>query len=170
MGVGYGSVRRHTKHNTHIEPNSKSALKLIYPYHPLFGEEIDVFGAAGGKRDLVYVRLKDRSTRGVPLWMFDQARCAGIREAVDSLVEVPALLNLSELLEKWRSVNLSGDETANSPFSNTPGDGCPSNSSDVGSSGPVGIDTAAQPRGVHKTSGGAAPDTRAFRKNGRGAR
>ncbi len=100
MGAGYGFVRRHTKDNTHIEPNSKPALKLIYPYHPLFGEKIDVFGAAGGKRDLVYVRLKDRSTRGIPMWMFDQARCTGIHEAVDPLVEVSALLDLSELLEK----------------------------------------------------------------------
>ena len=38
-----------------------------------------MLGAAGGERDLVYVRLPNRTTRGVPAWMFDETICARVR-------------------------------------------------------------------------------------------
>jgi hypothetical protein len=64
-----------TLHNARFGLSSK----IVYPYHPLFGKEYETFGSAGGERDMVYVRLADQSTRGVPAWMFDPVVCAGVK-------------------------------------------------------------------------------------------
>jgi hypothetical protein len=85
--------------------------KLLYPFHPLFGTEIEVFGAAGGERDLVYVRLANSTTRGVPAWMFDEAICAGIRSVERPTIDCHALLRLAQLLDSLRSdVHSAGHE------------------------------------------------------------
>ncbi len=95
MGAGCGSWPRASLHNAHIG----SLSKILYPYHPLFGEEYEAFGSALGKRDMVYVRLPDHSTRGVPAWMFDPGVCAGIRSHDEPLIDVRALVRLSHLLD-----------------------------------------------------------------------
>ena len=56
-------------------------------------------GSALGKRDLVYVRFADSSTKGVPAWMFDPVVCSGIRSADTPTVDCDALLCLAQLLE-----------------------------------------------------------------------
>lgn len=90
--------------------------KVLYLYHPLFGKELEVFGAAGGKRDLVYVKLPNNTTRGIPAWMFDEVICAGIRSAERPIVDCRALLKLAVLLDSVRA-GLPGavDEITNSP-------------------------------------------------------
>jgi hypothetical protein len=72
---------------------------LLYPYHPLFGKEIEVFGAAGGQRDMIYVRLADSTIRGIPAWMFDPVVCANVRATEQALIESSALLKIAELIE-----------------------------------------------------------------------
>lgn len=47
---------------------------------------------------MVYVRLADQSTRGVPAWMFDPVVCAGVKLAETPLIEYAALIALAELL------------------------------------------------------------------------
>jgi hypothetical protein len=74
-------------------------LRIRYPYHPLFGLEIEVFGAAGGLRDMMYVRLPNNTSRGIPAWMFDDAVCASIRSADQPTIECGALLRLCQLLD-----------------------------------------------------------------------
>ncbi len=89
-----GYTQTGTLHNARIGLFSK----ILYPYHPLFGKDCESFGSAGGKRDMVYVRLADRSTRGVPAWMFDPVVCAGVKAADQPLIEYAALVELSVLL------------------------------------------------------------------------
>jgi hypothetical protein len=48
---------------------------------------------------MVHVRLPDRSTRGVPAWMFDPGICAGIRWSENPLIDVSALVQLSRMLD-----------------------------------------------------------------------
>lgn len=84
-----------TLHNARIG----LSLEILYPYHPLFGQDYEVFGAAGGKRDLVYIRLPDKTTKGVPAWMFDPAACAGVRLAERPLIDSRALVRLAQLLD-----------------------------------------------------------------------
>jgi hypothetical protein len=93
--AGFGFAPTRTLHTAHIGCFSK----LLYPYHPLFGKELEVFGAAGGKRDLVYVRLPNRTTRGIPGWMFDEVVCASVRSAERPMVDGRALLRLAHLLD-----------------------------------------------------------------------
>jgi hypothetical protein len=89
----YGFVRRQTLHNAR-----KGYLRILYPYHPYFGQTFEVFGSAGGLRDLVYVRMSNNATRGVPAWMFDETICASIRCADHPIIDCQALLRLAQLL------------------------------------------------------------------------
>ena len=47
---------------------------------------------------MVYVRLADKSTRGVPAWMFDPVVCSTVRLAETPLIECGALAGLAVLL------------------------------------------------------------------------
>ena len=71
----------------------------MYPYHPLFGEDYEVFGAAGGKRDMIYIRLPDKSSKGVPAWMFDPAICGGVRLEEEPVIDCGALSRLAQWLD-----------------------------------------------------------------------
>ncbi|MEZ5324128.1 MAG: hypothetical protein R3F19_03590 [Verrucomicrobiales bacterium] len=95
MELDSGFAQRAALHNAHIG----SFYKILYPYHPLFGKEYEIFGSALGRKDLVYVRLPDHSTRGVPAWMFDPGICAGIRSGNEPLIDTHALLRLAHLLD-----------------------------------------------------------------------
>jgi IS66 Orf2 like protein len=47
-----GFARRETLQNAR-----KGFLRVLYPYHPYYRQTLEVFGAGGGLRDLVYVRM-----------------------------------------------------------------------------------------------------------------
>ena len=95
MGADYGFAARETLHTAR-----NGYLRILYPYHPLFGQVVEVFGAAGGLRDLVYVRMPNKATRGIPAWMFDEAICASIRCADQPIINCQALLQLTQLLDR----------------------------------------------------------------------
>jgi hypothetical protein len=58
---------------------------------------------------MVYVRLADQSTRGVPAWMFDPAVCAGVQLADKPLIEAVAFIELCDLLEQqWSNARIGG--------------------------------------------------------------
>jgi hypothetical protein len=82
--------------------------KIFYPFHPLFGKDYETFGSAGGARDMVYVRLADRSTRGVPAWMFDPAVCSTVRVAESPLIDCGALSDMAALLARYREIVRNG--------------------------------------------------------------
>ncbi len=108
MEVGCGSAQRDTLHNARIGLISK----ILYPYHPLFGKDFEPFGSAGGRRDMVYVRLADRSSRGVPAWMFDAVVCSGVKAAHEPLIECAALVELSILLAQHQTNARTGGHGA----------------------------------------------------------
>jgi hypothetical protein len=88
------SFSRQTLHNAR-----SGYLRILYPYHPCFGQTFEVFGSAGGLRDLVYVRMPNNATRGIPAWMFDETICASIRCADRPMIDCQALLKLAQLLD-----------------------------------------------------------------------
>ena len=70
-----------------------------------------MLGAAGGQRDIVYVQLPNRTTCGVPAWMFDEAICARVRCSERPTVDCRALLSLAHLLDSARpAARSAGDE------------------------------------------------------------
>jgi hypothetical protein len=93
-GPGCGSAVRETLHNAR-----KGSLRVLYPYHPYYGQTLEVFGAGGGLRDLVYVRMPNNTTRGIPVWMFDDSICASVRCADRAIIDCQALLRLAQLLD-----------------------------------------------------------------------
>ena len=88
------SFLRQTLHNAR-----SGYLRILYPYHPCFGQTFEVFGSAGGLRDLVYVRMPNNATRGIPAWMFDETICSSIRCADRPMIDCQALLKLAQLLD-----------------------------------------------------------------------
>ena len=84
--------------------------KILYPYHPWFGKELEVFGGAGGQRDVIYVKLPNNTTRGVPAWMFDEVICAAVRTAEHPTVDGGALLRLAQLLDSVQGSARTGDD------------------------------------------------------------
>ena len=112
MAPACGSAPTCTIQNARL---SRSA-KVLYPYHPLFGQELEVLGSAGGKRDLVYVILPDRTTQGVPGWMFDEVICSTVRVAGQPAIEGGALFRLAQLLDSFRESQRTGDDENKSCF------------------------------------------------------
>jgi hypothetical protein len=47
----------------------------------------------------VYIGLPNKTTRGIPAWMFDEAVCASIRSADRPPIDCHALLRLTRLLD-----------------------------------------------------------------------
>jgi hypothetical protein len=101
-----GSVLRASRQTLHNA--RRGYLRILYPYHPYFGQTFEVLGAAGGLRDLVYVRMPNNATRGIPAWMFDETICARVRCADRPLIDCQALLRLAQLLELHRQSRGTG--------------------------------------------------------------
>jgi hypothetical protein len=90
----YGFAPKQTLHTAR-----NGFLRVLYPYHPLSQQVLEVFGAAGGLRDLVYVRMPNNATRGIPAWMFDEAICGSVRNANSPIINCHALCSLARLLD-----------------------------------------------------------------------
>ena len=101
-----GCVRTCTLHTARLS----KAAKVLYPYHPLFGKELEVFGGAGGQRDVIYVKLPNHGTGGVPAWMFDEFICASVRDAAHPVIDCGALLRLAQLLDLLEARPRTGDD------------------------------------------------------------
>jgi len=52
------------------------------------------------RSDMLVTRLPDGSRRGIPAWMFDEIICEAVRETDHPLVDVTALQELMDLLER----------------------------------------------------------------------
>jgi hypothetical protein len=107
-GADYGCARRQTLHNAR-----KGYLRVLYPYHPYYGQTFEVFGSNGGLRDLVYIRMPNNATRGIPAWMFDETICASIRCADRPTIDCQVLLRLAQLLDlQAESRGIGGHESS----------------------------------------------------------
>ena len=108
MAPAFGAAPRETLHNAR-----KGYLRVLYPYHPYYGQTLEVFGAGGGLRDLVYVRMPNNTTRGIPAWMFDESICASVRCADRAIIDFQALLRLAQLLDlQVESRRIGGHESS----------------------------------------------------------
>jgi hypothetical protein len=112
MAVACGAAPKQTLHTAR-----NGFLRVLYPYHPLSKQVLQVFGSAGGQRDLVYVRMPNNATRGIPAWMFDEAICGSVRNADSPIINCHALLILARLLDghsKGRGIERHGSSISRS--------------------------------------------------------
>src|SRR2546426_1029646 len=109
-GRAFGCARTCTLHNARLS----KAAKVLYPHHPLFGKEFEVFGGAGGQRDIIYVRFPNNTTGGVPAWMFDEVICSNVRTAEHPIIDGAALLKLAQLLDSLEASPRTGEDDNNS--------------------------------------------------------
>jgi hypothetical protein len=124
---------------------SQSA-KIHYPYHPMFGRELEIFGGAGGQRDVIYVLLPDRTTRGIPGWMFDEVVCSSVRTANQPTIDGGALIRLAQLLDLFNEGRRTGDDDNKTSFQVH----AKSLATSITSSSAVGIGSASQTNPVHE--------------------
>ena len=84
---------RHSAHRT-------EGRTLRYPWHPLYGVELEVRVGERYPGALRFKRGEDeRFGFGlIPEWMFDEARCAAMRADVEAHVSVGSLVELRRLL------------------------------------------------------------------------
>ena len=115
MGADYGFAQRQTLHNAR-----KGYLRVLYPYHPYYGQTFEVFGSNGGLRDLVYIRMPNNATRGIPAWMFDEVTCTRVRSVEHPVVEYDALFRLAELLDSAKGRLRSGANESTTASSEKP--------------------------------------------------
>jgi len=76
----------------------------------LFGKELEIFGGAGGQRDIIYVKLPNQGTGGIPAWMFDEVICSSVRAAKQPVIDCGALLRLAQLLDSLEANPRTGDD------------------------------------------------------------
>ena len=114
-----GSVLRAST-RTHHNARVASSRKILYPYHPLFGQELEVLDTAAGERDVIYVKLSNNTTRGIPAWMFDEVICARVRSVEHPVVEYDALFRLAELLDSAKGRLRSGANESTTASSEKP--------------------------------------------------
>jgi hypothetical protein len=112
MEPGCGSAVRQTLHNAR-----KGYLRVLYPYHPYYGQSFEVFESTGGLRDLVYIRMSNNATRGIPAWMFDETICASVRCADRPTIDCRALLRLAQLLDLQVESRGIGEHESSIPWS-----------------------------------------------------
>ena len=77
----------------------RDSTKLLYPYHPLFGDAATPLEIIGARSDMFVARLPDNSRRGIPAWMFDVEVCASVRELPHPVIHSAALLEIMDMLE-----------------------------------------------------------------------
>ena len=112
MAAAFGAAPKQTLHTAR-----NGFLRVLYPYHPLSQQVLEVFGSAGGQRDLMYVRMPNNATRGIPAWMFDEAICGSVRNADSPLINCHALLDLARMLDghwKGRGIERHGSSISRS--------------------------------------------------------
>ena len=104
----FGFAQKQTLHTAR-----NGFLRVLYPYHPLYKQVLEVFGAAGGLRDLVYVRMPNNATRGIPAWMFDEAICGSVRNADSPIINCHVLWSLARLLDgHWEGRGIERHESS----------------------------------------------------------
>ena len=71
----------------------------MYPWHPLHGERVRVYGRQGrAGRQILYIEVRPGLSREIPPWMCDAGACAaisigGARVAIDALTELRTILD-----------------------------------------------------------------------------
>jgi hypothetical protein len=75
-------------------------VKVHYPWHPLFGCEVQVLNVSHRGGDSFYcVRPADASLLLVPVWMTDEAECRRFVKRETPQVSVAALKQLRQLID-----------------------------------------------------------------------
>ena len=71
-------------------------VKIYYPFHPFYGQELKVVG--DGKGRVVQVKALNGDVRRIPIWMTDKERCRQIKVSPYPYCSLNALKNLRKIL------------------------------------------------------------------------
>ena len=104
-------MRGHADESNHRQntPSAKTkTVKVYYPFHPLSGQELEVFTWYSTDGNAVTVLDRSRRSLKIPYWMLS-IEAETTKLSPHSVISVRALLSLCELLEAHRSAMLPGD-------------------------------------------------------------
>ena len=85
--------------------NKTDVRRVLYPWHPLYGQDVIVRETRAGSRSVLRCQVdadETRDNREIPLWMFDAVRCARMVPTPQPQVCWAALLDLRRLLDETR--------------------------------------------------------------------
>jgi hypothetical protein len=75
-------------------------LKVYYPWHPLYGQEVKVCGQQQYQGEFHYlIELPDHSRVLMPTWMADENYCRQFTRQDSPVVSIDALRELAQLLK-----------------------------------------------------------------------
>src|SRR5580765_468190 len=88
--------------------------KIHYRYHPLFGNEVEVYRRLNPRvSEQVIVHLPDDTKCALPAWMLDESFCCGFCDADIPQIGVHALRAVATLLDHHASLVGSSGDTCN---------------------------------------------------------
>jgi len=76
---------------------SVSRIKVYYPFHPYYGQELEVVYKPNPQEGTVTVYVKDRNHQKIPLWMVDP-KASEYKLSDQAYIHFKALLSLKELI------------------------------------------------------------------------
>ena len=154
--------------DTHHNARNARLAKILYPYHPLYGKTVKVFGSAGGQRDIVYILQPNNATRGIPGWMFDEVVCASVRAADSPVIECHALVQVRQLLDSAKPAERTGEHEPSASHHSANSRPNPSNPTDSPARRAKGRrpDTRTKPREVRAVAARTSRSRRSSRHLG----
>ena len=148
--------RSNRSHTTHYP----SIVKIEYPWHPLYGQNLQVRKRVVERSGTYYViELPDGTNQFLPDWMTDPASCANSeiglpRCSLDGLFSLCQLLDAQSLSERPRSSKLKGKKESmeGASIESTQGQILPEKSPFPGANKGVAADSRRCPQGSHSAS------------------
>jgi hypothetical protein len=152
----YSSSVSNTSHTTHYP----SIVKIEYPWHPLFGQNVQVHKRLEERAGIFYViGLPDHTFHLLPDWMTDPAMRANSeigppRCSLDGLISLRQLLDAQPLSKRARSSKLKGKKGSpkGASIESTEGQSLPEKSSFPRANIGVAADSGRYTQGSDSTS------------------
>jgi hypothetical protein len=82
------------KHNAH----KLDEAKIHYPFHPLFGQRVEIIRRVNRRRSEVIITLPDNTLCAIPEWMLNEHDCQKCVIRTQPIISLPALKTLRDLL------------------------------------------------------------------------
>ena len=96
FGIAITKARRSLAHTAHYT----TSVKVHYPWHPLYGQEVKVWGRHEYLGESYHlIALPDNSRVLMPVWMADENYCRHFTRQDSPVVSLEALRELTHLLK-----------------------------------------------------------------------
>ena len=86
--------------------HSEQFVKVHYPFHPYYGQELAVVRAKKDK--LIFVKTPNGDIQGIPQWMTDESVCRNLQFSSFPCCSHQALLRVVDLIQAFNARHSDG--------------------------------------------------------------